>query len=493
MKSVIFIFILSSLLLSKNSVHLKNASVQTSFENVTLANGENMGLIGINYLLHPNDHFYYGLGTYGAATGNRGGFFTGGFTTGVKYELFKDLYIDSGLFLGGGGGASADGQGGGLMFKAYSGLLVDFGEFSLGANYSYIKFPNGNIDSKQIGFIADMKFTTTLADDKLDLDSLNQYYFSSDQDYLLSTYQTYFPKSSTKTRAGISRVENVSLVGVEYGIHVTPSFVTYFESAGALKGANGYMEVLGGVAYAKKLSKRTELFAKGSLGIGGGGKVDTGGGGISKASIMFSYSPTKRINARVGGGYFHSLNGGFDAPFAAINFGINTNFLSAGAKKNEIDYSSIYSQKFSMRFVNQTYFYSDTLTNNPTHTDNIQLTGVKLDWYLTDKLYVSGQALAAYAGKAGGYAAGMFGLGYVQPIGLGFNAIAELDIGAGAGGAIQTGGGAILQPMAGLSYNFTKNVALSAMAGKIMAINGPLEANVLDIAIVYKFNKLLSN
>jgi|FLOH01.1.fsa_nt_gi hypothetical protein len=492
MKSVILIFILSSLLLSENSPHLKHASIQTSYENLTLANGEDMGLIGVNYLLHPNDHFYYGLGTYGAVTGDRGGFFTGGFTTGVKYELVKDLYIDAGVFLGGGGGASADGQGGGLMFKAYSGLLVDFGTYSLGANYSYIKFPNGDIDSTQIGFVADMKFTTTLADDKLDLDSLRQYNFKSDEDYLVATYQTYFPKSSTKTRAGVSRTENVDLVGVEYGIHVTPSFVTYFESAGALKGANGYMEVLGGVAYAKKLSKNTEIFTKASLGLGGGGKVDTGGGGISKASLMFSYSPTKRINARIGGGYFHSLNGGFDAPFAEINFGINTNFLSADADKNEIAYTSIYSQKFNMRFVNQTYFYSDTLTTNPAHTDNVQLTGVKLDWFLTDKLYVSGQALAAYAGEAGGYAAGMFGLGYIQPIGLGFNAIAEVDIGAGAGGAIRTGGGAILQPMAGLSYNITNNLAISAMAGKILAINGPLEANVLDVAIVYKFNKLLS-
>jgi len=493
MKSVILILLLSSLLFSENSIHLKQASIQTSYENITLANGEDMGLIGINYFMHPNKHFYYGLGTYGAATGNRGGFFTGGFIMGAKQELIKDLYIDSGVFLGGGGGASADGQGGGLMLKVYSGLLADFGKYSLGINYSYIKFPNGDIDSTQIGLVADMKFTTTLAEDVFDLDSLHPYYFKSDQDYLLSTYQTYFPKNSTKTRASVNRTDAVSLVGMEYGIHLSPNFVAYYESAGALQGANGYMEVLGGVAYAKKLSQKSEILAKGSLGLGGGGQVDTGGGAISKISLMLSYSPTKRINARIGGGYFHSLNGGFDAPFAEINFGINTNFLSIGAKKNQIDYTSIYKQKFTMRFVNQTYFYSDSLTKNPTHTDNIQLTGVKFDWYLSEKLYISGQALAAYAGGAGGYAAGMFGLGYVQPVGLGLNAIAEVDIGAGAGGAINTGGGAIIQPMAGLSYNFTKNVALSAMAGKILALNSDLDANVLDISIVYKFNKLLSH
>lgn len=490
MKSVLLLLILNTWLFSQNNVYIKDASLQTSFENVTIPNGESMGLVGLNYLLHPNKYFYYGLGTYGAATGDRGGFFTGGFTVGAKYDIYKNLYIDSGVFLGGGGGASADGQGGGLMFKAYSGLLVDFGKYSLGANYSYIKFPNGNIDSQQIGIIADMKFETTLSDDSIDLDSLYTYNFSSNEDYIIGTYQTYFPSNDTRTRSGAIRTENIDLIGVEYGIHITPNVVTYFESAGAFSGANGYMEILAGAAYAQKITKSTEVFAKASLGLGGGGQVDTGGGGITKASLILSYSPTKDINTRIGGGYFHSLDGGFDAPFAEISLGINTNFLSAGGKKNKIDYSSIYSQKFNIRFVNQTYLYSETLSTDESRTNDVQLTGVKLDWFFTDKFYVSGQAFAAYAGKAGGYASGMFGLGFVQPLGLGFNAVGEVDVGAGAGGRINTGGGAITQPMAGLSYNFTQDFAFSVIGGKIIALNGNLDANVLDLSIVYKFNKL---
>ena len=269
MKSVLLLLILNTWLFSQSSVYIKDVSMQTSFENITLPDGENMGLVGINYLLHPNKYFYYGLGVYGAATGDRGGFFTGGFTLGAKYDIYKNIYIDSGVFLGGGGGASADGQGGGLMFKAYSGLLVDFGNYSLGANYSYIKFPNGNIDSQQIGLIADIKFTTTLSDDTLDLDSLYKYNFSSNKDYIIATYQTYFPNSDTKTRSGILRTQNIDLVGVEYGIHTHPNFVTYLESAGAFSGANGYMEVLAGAAYARKLSRDIEILAKGSLGLGG--------------------------------------------------------------------------------------------------------------------------------------------------------------------------------------------------------------------------------
>jgi hypothetical protein len=125
--------------------------------------------------------------------------------------------------------------------------------------------------------------------------------------------------------------------------------------------------------------------------------------------------------------------------------------------------------------------------------DDIQLMGAKLDWFLTEKFYVSGQAIFAYKGKAGGYATGMFGLGYVQPIGLGINAIAEIDIGAGAGGSINTGGGAILEPMVGLSYDLTKDISLSAMGGKILSLNGPLEANVLEVSLVYNFHKLFAN
>ena len=85
-----FFFLISftfSLLFSKQ-INIEKASIRTSFENVKISSDEDMGLMGLNYLLEPNDNFYYGVGLYGALSGTRGGFFVGGFNLGLKYPIY---------------------------------------------------------------------------------------------------------------------------------------------------------------------------------------------------------------------------------------------------------------------------------------------------------------------------------------------------------------------------------------------------------------------
>ena len=478
-------------LLQADTITIEEASTRITFENIKLSDDEDMGLVGLNYLLEPNNNFYYGLGVYGAVSGDRGGFFVGGFTAGLKYEIFKNLYIDSGVFAGGGGGASA-GQGGGLMLKAYMGALYRFDEYSLGVNYSHVRFPNGEIKGNQLAFVADMKFDTVFASPKVDADDFGRYHFTSLNDYVVATYQVYEPVSNTKTRSGAPLTQAVKLMGVEYGANLSENIIVYLESAGAMGGeSTGYMEVLGGVGYTTKITQNSNLQAKLSLGAAGGGEIDTAGGGITKAHLNFNYNLAKDINLGLGAGYFHALEGGFDAPFAKVNVGINSNFLSLGSSnKKMIDFESITTQKFTIRVVNQTYLYSNTLSTNPQNKENVQLVGMKIDWFMSENLYLSGQAFGAYKGGAGGYAAGMFALGYVQPLIYDFSAVAEVGLGAGGGGSINTGGGNIIQPMIGIMYNITEDVAFETMYGRIQALNGDLEADVLDFSLVYRFNKL---
>lgn len=469
---------------------ITHGSIRASFENVEISPDEDMGLVGMSYLLEPSDNFYYGASVYGAVSGERGGFFVGGFTAGMKYPIYKDLYLDGGAFVGGGGGASA-GQGGGLMLKSYAGFLYSFDNYSLGLNYSYINFPNGDIESSQVALVADMKFDTIFVDTPLDVSTLKKYHFVNKHDYIVGTYQTYFPSSGSKTRSGKALEDNINLVGIEYGANISKNVIAYFESAGAMRGATGYMEVLGGLGYEQDLISNTKLQAKLSLGGAGGGDVDTGGGAVTKASLKLAYSPIKKITTGVEGGYYHAFDGDFDATFVKVNLGINTDFLSIGDIGDDFDYSSITSQKLNVRFTNQTYFSSDTLSTKSKNSDNIQLFGMKLDWFATDSLYVTGQAFGAYNGNAGGYAVGMFGLGYAQPLFYDLSLVGEATIGAAGGGSINSGGGNIAQPMVGLMYGLSENLSIEAMYGKVIALNGDLDANVLDVSLVYKFNKLV--
>ncbi len=493
-KKLFLAFVLICSVLYSDSINIEQASIRTSFENVEISQTEDMGLVGLNYLLEPNDNFYYGLGLYGAMSGDKGGFFVGGLTAGLKYQIIKNLYFDTGIFAGGGGGASA-GQGGGLMLKSYAGGLYRFDNYSLGINYSYITFPNGDIDSSQVSVVADVKFETIFADTTLDSTIFENYNFINNEDYIVATYQTYFPADDMFTRkSGTPLEKDITLVGIEYGTNISNNFIAFFESAGAMKGATGYMEVLGGVGYKADITKNTNLQAKLSLGGAGGGEVDTGGGAVTKASLNINFSPTKNITTGIGAGYYHAFDGNFDATFAKVEVGINTDFLSLGnANSNsEFDFDSISNQKLNIRFSNQTYLYSDTLSTNPNNQDDVQLLGIQLDWFLADGLYISGQAFGAYSGGAGGYAVGMFGIGFIQPIAFDVSAVAEVAIGAAGGGSINSGGGNILQPMAGLLYDINKNISLEGTYGKVIALNGELDSNVINLSIVYKFNKLVA-
>jgi hypothetical protein len=489
-KQLLLLSLLFGTFIFAQELEITNGSIRSSFENISISPDEDMGLLGMSYLLEPNDNFYYGASVYGAMSGDRGGFFVGGFTAGAKYSIFKDLYLDGGAFVGGGGGASA-GQGGGLMLKSYAGLLYTFDKYSLGLNYSYVTFPNGDIDSSQVSLVADMKFDTIFVDTPLDMKTLRSYHLVNNNDYVVGTYQTYFPTSNLKTRSSKTLENNINLVGIEYGANINKHVIAYFESAGAMKGATGYMEVLGGLGYDQELFPNTKLQAKLSLGGAGGGDVDTSGGTVTKASLKLAYSPIKKITTGLEGGYYHAFDGGFDATFAKVNIGINADFLSLGGVGNDLDYSSIASQKFNIRFTNQTYLYSDTLSIKTNNNDNVQLFGTKLDWFLSDSFYITGQAFAAYSGDAGGYAVGMFGLGYVQALFYDFSLVGEVCIGAAGGGSINTGGGNIVQPMAGLMYDLSENFSIEAMYGKVLALNGDLDSNTLDVSIVYKFNKLV--
>ena len=255
--------------------------------------------------------------------------------------------------------------------------------------------------------------------------------------------------------------------------------------------STGYMEILGGVGYSKNITNHSNIQAKVSLGAAGGGEVDTGGGAISKASLNYNINPYKNMNIGLEGGYYHALEGNFDATFAKVQLGFNTNLLSVGSTKSTIDLHDITTQKFNIRLSNQTYLYSNSLSNDPTHKNNVNMLGIKVDWFMTDKLYATGQAFGAYGGDAGGYAVGMFGVGYIQPLAYRFSAVAEIGIGAGGGGSINSGGGNITQPMTGIMYAFTKSTSIEVMYGRVIALNGDLNANIIDVGLVYKFNKLV--
>ncbi|MGD9095671.1 MAG: hypothetical protein PVJ58_07160, partial [Chromatiales bacterium] len=147
--------------------------------------------------------------------------------------------------------------------------------------------------------------------------------------------------------------------------------------------------------------------------------------------------------------------------------------------------------KWALRVSHVTYL-SDPSLRKDASGGEVNLIAMKADRMLSERFYVTGQAAAAYEGDAGGYATGLLGAGYRQMLSDRLSIRAELLAGPAGGGGINTSGGAILQPMAGLSWRLSKNLDFALMAGKLRSLKGDLDTEVLDVGLVYRFNTLES-
>ena len=490
-------FLLLTLILGNsfaNDLKVRDGFYRLSYDGLTLPSQEELGLFGTNYLLYF-DNSYLGLGVYSAVDGQRGGFFTGGVELGHQFAISDDLLLDGGLFIGGGGGGSAP-QGGGLMLRPHLNVVKVFNGANVGLGVSKVKFPNGDIDSDQLNLQLDIPFGFVYKgsdthksnnNDVLSLSANNKTNIGWKDHYIAATYQQYMIDSGVNHTSGLPMTSDMNLVGFEYGTQLGQEYYSYMETAGS--GSNdtdGFAELLGGVGYSKDLGRNFGFNIKAALGAAGGGNVDTGGGFIHKQAIGLYIRPFDKISLSAELGRVGAFDGAFKATTAKISLQYPFKLLSAGSrvrKASNYDYTA--DGLWGVRAINQTYLGSDTLRKNGLN-DSVQLLGVKLDRYLDDDTYLTGQALAAYQGKAGGYAVGLLGIGQEFDITNKLSLSAEINAGVAGGGGINTGG-SIIQPMLGLNYKLNSDVSLQASIGRLQAIKNGGQSNVIDFGIRYQF------
>ena len=119
-------------------------------------NEVNMGLTGIHYNA-SFQNFYTGLGMYGSVKGIRGGFFTLGVNAGYKNNLTNNIFIDTGVHFGGGGGAGAP-DGGGAFILPHLDIGFEFKKFSFTTGYSYINFFDKGAIRKSTACVLDYRY-----------------------------------------------------------------------------------------------------------------------------------------------------------------------------------------------------------------------------------------------------------------------------------------------------------------------------------------------
>jgi len=472
-------------------------ALRLTMENIDLPANEKMGLLGSAYLVHLNKHLYTGLGIYSAVTGQRGGFFTGGLENGFKYRLGRKWELDAGVFVGGGGGGSAP-QGGGLMVRPHLDLLyrTDFGKFGL--QLSHVKFPNGNIESNQVAVSYEKPLTMLQSSQWLTVKStrsLGKRFLTRNrpatQDFSV-LLQTYDLPDGTINTEGATQDKNMSLIGVEWDQYFGQHSYFRLQTLGALGGnSDGYASVLMGLGYQTPLlGKNTRFKVGASIGASGGGRVDTKGGLTADASVNLQHRLNNGLLLGLRAGYIAAPGG----DFRATSLGGYIGYADRAPDKKVFSSADVKPRYWRVRATHQTYLpKGDTRRKNGViDNQNVHLIGLQTDVMMNKYSYLTGQAIGAYDGEAGGYAAGLVGAGLIMPFWkdsrMEFNA--EMLVGAAGGGGLAVGDGLIAQAMLGVGYRTSRSTSLQLAYGLIKSKKGNFEADVINLSFAYRFTTL---
>ena len=459
-----------------------DARVRLGGEFVHLPQGERMGLAGMTELLNVGGEWWVGPGVYGAATGKRGGLFVPG-VEGAWSHPFNDwLAVDTGLFAGGGGGGAAP-VGGGLMLRPHLDLVFRFPGFYTGPTWSKVWFTSGTINSNQLGWMLNFDSSFRYRPAAFTGAATDGSATGLGFDHVDTMVTMAHPRNSLTT-AGAPLTRTIGLVGLRAERIVDGPLWAGLEAAGAGSGGvAGYAEVLGtaGLRW-PVIGDRLSLGVRASAGLGGGGGIDTGGGIVLKTAA----GATLRLTDTLGIGGELGL---VDAPrghYKAVTAAVSLNWALDVPQRDLAAWSDTTpGVPTRMEFGTAVEHYRAARKVGPPRA--LDAVALQVNRFVAPNVYLTGQAHSAFAGGAGAYSVGLFGVGAQLPLSARLRLGAEALGGAAGGGGVDTQGGAIVQARAYADLALTDSLSLRVGVGKIKSVHGGLDAPVVDAALVFRF------
>jgi hypothetical protein len=459
-----------------------DARVRVGAERVHLPGHERMGLVGLTELVNVGGQWWVGPGVYGAATGRRGGLFVPGLE-GTWSHPFNDwLAVDAGVFAGGGGGAAAP-VGGGLMLRPHLDLVLRFPGVYTGPTMSKVWFANGHINSNQFGWMININSSFRYRPASFSGAATDGSATGLGFDHVDATVTMVRPRRSVST-SGTPLTQRIGLVGLRAERGIDGPLWAGIETAGAASGGvAGYAEVLGtaGLRF-PVVSDRLSLGVRASLGLGGGGGIDTGGGVLAKAAAGGTLRLTETLGIGAELGVVGTRNGHFNATTAAVSL----NWALDVPQRDLGDWANTrQGVPTRMEFGSGVERYRAARKDG--RTAELEAVVLQMNRFVAPNVYVTGHAHSAFAGGAGAYSVGLFGLGAQVPVGSLLRFGAEALAGAAGGGGVDTRGGAVVQGRAYADVALTDLLSLRVAGGKIKSVHGGLNAPVVDAALVFRF------
>ena len=215
--------------------------------------------------------------------------------------------------------------------------------------------------------------------------------------------------------------------------------------------------------------------ARAAVGMAGGGGVSTGGGLLVKGGVYGIVRLGNDLGLSLEGAYACAPDGNFRAPQASIGlvWALDGPASSGPAARPARTDFSVGGERYDA-------------PRSDGSERALGAVALKLDRYLTPNFYITGKVLAAASGGASGYTSALVGAGWMQPLGSRLHVGAELLAGAGGGGGV-VGDGALVEPRVFVGVQITPTLGLRAGAGRIKAIDGPLNSNVFDLSLTLAY------
>ena len=438
-----------------------DTSVTLGYERVRFGSGEHLGLAGGNLLFDAGGGWWWGPGVYGAATGQRGGFFVGGLEVQHRLRLGPSSELILGLYAGGGGGGSAP-VGSGLMLRPAVTWMRDFGGLQAGLSLSSVRFPSGDIASNQLGLVLgwDGSFRSlpvSRVGGASDLHGRSGLGF----DHLLITTGRYSPRGGGAA---------IDLIGAR-ALRNLGDWHVGIESAAAARGlAAGYMEILAEAGVGWSVAPGLNLGVRGALGLGGGGALPVGSGVLGKVAFGGAWQVRDNLHLGMELGGVSALRGDFRAGTRQVWLAMALEPFGSTGRVVRYDWAPALQHTLRAQRKNGSRGSLDTI-------------GLRLNRWMGEHWYLSAQAHSAFSGGAGAYSVGLVGAGLATaPLTRGWQFGGEVLVGAAGGGGVSTAGGAIVQGLAWAGFAPEQQSMWRLGLGGVKSLKGELSSPVLELS-----------
>jgi hypothetical protein len=475
-----------------SGLRAKEALLLLDYLVIRVPGDQPIDLLGFHVNNKVADGLYVGAGLYAPLLkGAYGGFTAFDINAHARLRLTGPLFATAGLSAGGGaGGRSAENakslSGTGGFYKAYAGLGYDFGNFSLGANLSKMKFSRSPIDGTQANVFMEIPYTYLTGPfashgQRLSAEEARQVASASSERMLTVIFDNFrqiHPEGSNKG--------NFNIVDLQYAQYVARDTYWFADLGVGYKGLPLSNQVLGGVGQRLQLTPGIAVY--GQLGIGSGiyapEVINTDSGLLVYPKVSAEFALTQDLGLSLSAGYLAAPKG----TSKNASFGIAlTHHIRAGnrpAAGGDSDRLPSY-QAFRVGLFQQTDL---NVRYRDLDRGQLQMIGIQADAIVNDRWYVPLQASVATSTYLGypGYGELLAGIGLQSRTDPGdrLQVFGQVMVGTNVHGLAAKAGG-------GLRYGLSDGIALQVAVGHIearSAAGNRYTANSVGVGLDYRFS-----